>query len=64
MSNPLKPSAAILSKLGSVVVHCEEMLSVNGHAFDRHAIAGILSDAELQAWLKQMHMLCLLPLKR
>src|SRR3990167_910143 len=64
MSDPLKPSVSILSKLGSLAVHCEEMLSAKGHVFDRHAIAGILLDGELKEWLVQMDKMALLPVKR
>jgi len=64
MSNPLKPSVSVLSKLGSLAVHCEEMLSAKGHMFDRHAIAGILLDGELKEWLVQMDQRALLPVKR
>lgn len=62
--DPLKPSATLLIKLGSLAVHAEELLSPKGHQFDRAALDTCLQDAEVQAWLKEMGALALLPLKR
>jgi hypothetical protein len=60
----MKPSAAILVKLGSIVVHAEELLSPNGHEFDSEAIRSGLQDAELQEWIRGMTELAFLPVKR
>ena len=54
----------ILVKLGSIVVHVEEMLSPDGHDFDRQAILSGLSDPEVREWLAAMDALALLPVKR
>lgn len=54
MSDPLKPSVALLSKLGSIAVHAKELLSPKGHAFDRSALETLLDDAEIKAWIKEM----------
>ena len=64
MSDPLKPSVSLLVKLGSIVVHAEEMLSPDGHAFDRTAIQSGLQDAELQEWIAAMTKMAMLPVKR
>ena len=64
MSDPLKPSATILIKLGSIAVHVEEMLSPHGHEFDKVAIQSLLSDPELQEWIKEMTALAFMPVKR
>ena len=64
MSNPLAPSPAVLSKLGSLAIHAEEMISEDGHAFDRSAIESLLSDQELREWIRRMDELALLPKKR
>lgn len=64
MSDPLKPSAGVLVKLGSLAVHIEEMMSPQGHTFDRAAIQTLLDDQELRAWLKEMDKLAFLPRKR
>jgi hypothetical protein len=40
-TNPLEPSASVLCKLGSVVVHIEEMLSKDGHEQGRAAIESL-----------------------
>lgn len=61
---PLAPDAALLVKLGSIVVHAEEMLSPNGHQFDRIAIESLLNDASVVAWMASMGAMGLLPVKR
>lgn len=63
-TEPLSPSPALLCKLGSIVVHVEEFLSPEGHDFDRQAIAALLADPEVKAWLSAMNALAMLPLKR
>lgn len=62
MSDPLKPSVALLSKLGSIAVHTQEMLSMKGHGFDRVAILGLLDDPEVKEWVKAMGVY--MPVKR
>lgn len=64
MSEALNPPASVLCKLGSIAVHAEEMMSDDGHAFDRHAIQSLLDDREVKAWLAEMDRLALLPVKR
>lgn len=61
---PLNPTLSLLCKLGSLAVHVEEMLSYNGHAFDRAAMEGLIEDEEVQQWLTKMSDLALVPLKR
>lgn len=62
--DPLKPSAQLLCKLGSIIVHADEFLSPFGHDFDRHALLSSLQDDDVQDWLIAMHDLALVPLKR
>ena len=62
--DPLKPSASLLSKLGSIAVHSDELLSNDGHDFDRAAIESLIEDPEVSDWISQMNGLALLPLKR
>lgn len=52
----------LLIKLGSLVVHADELLSPDGRQADRIAIEGLLSDPEVIAWIKGMG--AMLPLKR
>lgn len=61
---PLTPGVRLLSKLGSLVVHCEEAASAKGHAFDKMAIDSIVNDREVQDWLDGMRKMALLPVKR
>lgn len=63
-STPLQPSPQLLTKLGSIVAHVEEMLSPHGHTFDKLAIEPLLRDPSVQHWMRQMQDLALVPLKR
>lgn len=63
--DPLKDlPASLLIKLGSCIVHADELLSPQGHEFDRSAFISVLADPEVQAWLASMERLALVPLKR
>ena len=65
MTNPFKPSVALLVKLGSLIVHYSEMDSPTGNrTFDLPAIAALQNDQEVQEWFSAMHKLALLPVKR
>lgn len=63
-SDPLKPSATLLIKLGSVIVHQEELMSPHGHEFDKHALETVRNDPEVIAWLEAMTKAAFLPVKR
>ncbi len=62
--NCLKPSAQLLIKLGSIIVHQQELSSANGHYMDKAALDSLLSDPEVIAWMKEMDSMALLPKKR
>ncbi len=63
--DPLKPSAGVLVKLGSLAVHIDEYLSPGGRPdFDGPAIRTLLTDPELGEWLSEMDKLAFLPKKR
>lgn len=64
MSDPLKPSASLLCKLGSIIVHCEELISPDGHPFDKHALNTLASDPEVSEWMASMRSMAMLPVKR
>lgn len=64
MTDPLKPSVALLVKLGSIAVHTDEILSPGGHPFDRAALRTLFEDAEVQDWIAQMTKMAMLPVKR
>ena len=64
MNNPLNPSATVLIKLGSMIVHYQEQLSPLGHYFDKAALTTLETDPEVIEWLKQMTQLAFLPVKR
>lgn len=64
MNDPLHPSASLLIKLGSVIVHQEELMGPNGHSFDKHALDTVRNDPEVVQWLDQMTKAAFLPVKR
>lgn len=61
-TDPLKPSLGLLVKLGSIAVHCEEMLSPTGHGFDKIATEQLLNDDEVKKWIEAMG--AFMPVKR
>lgn len=64
-NDPIRnPSITLLTKLGSLAVHVDEMLSETGHYFDIDVIKSVISDPEVKTWIEQMNNLGLLPLKR
>jgi hypothetical protein len=63
MSDPLKPSPALLCKLGSILVHAEEWTSPKGHIFDHEAFKSAW-DAEVNEWMEEMRKAAFLPVKR
>jgi len=62
--NPLKPPASLLCKLGSILIHAEELTSSKGHVFDHYALKALTDDAEVKEWLAKMQAAAMLPLKR
>lgn len=64
MNDPLHPSAALLCKLGSIIVHAQEATAPGGHPFDQHALAALTSDPEVKEWMSAMAESALLPVKR
>lgn len=64
MTACLQPAPSLLSKLASIAVHADELLSPDGHDFDRHALKSALGDPEVSEWLGQMDALAMIPRKR
>lgn len=64
MSDPLAPSASLLCKLASVIVHADEAAGEKGHEFDIDALRSALKDQEVSDWIDAMAKLALVPLKR
>ena len=60
----LKPSPQLLIKLGSIIVHYQELNSKNGHHLDQSAIDSLENDPEIIEWFKEMDNDALLPKKR
>ena len=63
MSTPMKPNQGLLMKLGSIIVHLEELLETDIHT-DLKAAQSLISDAEVVTWLREMTAKGLLPVKR
>lgn len=55
---------ALRIKLGSLIVHCEELLSPSGHEFDKHAINTLLQDRDVVAFKEETAKMGVLPVKR
>ena len=51
-------------KLASIAVHAEELLSPDGHEFDKQAIKGRLADPEVRRFLDAPKNKVYLPRKR
>ncbi len=64
MNDPLKPSASLLIKLGSIIVHHEEKESSEGHWVDQHALDTCRNDPEVVEWMATMTKMAFLPVKR
>ena len=62
--NPLDPTATLLVKLGSIIVHMEEKASSKGHWMDQHALDTVRNDPEVIEWFEQMNKMAFLPVKR
>ncbi len=58
------PTTVLLCKLGSIAVHADEMLSADGHEFDRVALQMLLADADVKQWLAEMDKMAMIPKKR
>ncbi len=56
------PSLSLITKLASIVVHADEMMSPGGHSFDRTALKVAIADDEVQQWIKSLGPLA--PVKR
>lgn len=63
-TSPLKPSTTLLVKLGSIIVHSEELISPTGHAFDKVALEQLMGDPEVKEWISEMDKMAFLPKKR
>lgn len=63
-TNPLRPSTTLLVKLGSLIVHYDEMNSPGGHSFDVAVIEQLRADPEVAEWFAAMDKLAMLPKKR
>jgi hypothetical protein len=55
-------SLTLASKLASIVVHADELLSPGGHVVDHVALIATVRDPEVQAWLRGLGPLA--PVKR
>lgn len=60
----LKPTPQLLIKLGSIIVHQQELNSSDGHYMDKSALDSLLGDPEVIEWMKGMDKMAFLPVKR
>jgi|GEM_PF-6190213 len=59
-----KPTDNALIKIGSALVHFDELTSIDGHPYDKVAAKTALEYEEVQNWLNKMADLALLPQRR
>ena len=57
------PNDRTILALGSIVIHCEEFFSPDGHEFDKQAILGLLKHPDVREWIASINPV-LLPMKR
>ena len=62
--NMFEPDMPLLVKLGSIIVHAEELTSPDGHAFDKIALEQLVHDPDVVAWREAMDRAGFLPKKR
>jgi hypothetical protein len=60
----MKPSATLIAKLGSIVVHMDEATDFLGHHFDVIAMRQLVADPEVQSWLYGLRLHAMVPVKR
>ena len=60
----MQPSAGLLVKLGSIIVHFDEATEPGAHAYDLTTARQLLADPEVADWLKAMGAAAMLPVKR
>lgn len=63
-TDPLHPSPALLCKLGSIAAHAVELLSPDGHHFDKAALDQLMADQEVREWLRAMDAMAMVPKPR
>lgn len=63
-SDPLRPSAALLSAIGSALVHADEYLSEEGHPVDLEAFRSAMRNTGVRDWLAEMTAMAMLPVRR
>lgn len=64
MPDALMPTPTLLIKLGSIIVHYEELNSPHGHELDQAAINALMLNEDVIEWFKEMKRMALLPVKR
>lgn len=63
-TNALNPEPALIVKLGSLIVHYQELTGPRPSELDKVAIDSLLGDPDVTEWFDAMNKLALLPLKR
>jgi hypothetical protein len=61
MTDVLNPPPSLLAKVGSIVAHVQEGSGEDGHPFDWEAARALIRDPDVQAWLKGMRKIMLIP---
>ena len=64
MAETLNLNVTLLFKIGGAILHAEQMLLPGRHDIDRQALALILTDPEVRAWLNELGMMTLPPIEQ
>lgn len=54
----------MICKVASILVHVEEGTEAGAHHFDWVAVQVLLADPEVQAWIKDLGAMAMVPVKR
>lgn len=60
----IQPTVDVAIKVASALIHAQEYMSADGHPFDREAFDSLLHDPDVDAWMRTLGSMALLPRKR
>ena len=58
------PTPEVAIRMASALIHADEAFQADGHPFDRDAFYAALQADEVQAYLRELDALALLPVRR
>lgn len=58
----MKICLTLTAKLAAIVVHAQELFSLDGRVIDEHELCGLINDPEVREWIASLGALA--PVKR